>query len=123
MTAGPEERQPARRVLADRDVFDEARGELARAERVHGDYAMTGGGQDDGGRLAVLTEEVGEVARCLNEMRLLPVPPSSRDEPSAAPLWEAYLDRQRDLRYQVRAELVQVAAMAAGWASVVDLDS
>jgi hypothetical protein len=78
-------------------VYDEIHAERLRAHAKHGDTSMEGLDVADPVRLGVLTEEVGEVARALNEAR-------HRGE----------LDGQ-----QLRRELIQVAAMATAWADVL----
>jgi hypothetical protein len=70
--------------------------EATRAHLRHGDHSMLGVAVTESDRLAILTEEVGEVARELNEDRLGNIPP----------------DEWRDRRVR---ELIQVAAMALTW--------
>lgn len=73
-------------------VQAEATGAHAR----HGEHSMLGTSVTESDRLAILTEEVGEVARELNEDRLGNIHP----------------DEWRDRRVK---ELIQVAAMALTW--------
>jgi hypothetical protein len=79
-------------------VCDDVLDELARAERLQkaGKFPKTIGMCNDFEALAVLVEEVGEVAHEVNET----------------------IGRTPDTEYQKRlyTELVQVAAMAVGWA-------
>lgn len=84
----------------DEDVYAEIHAERVRAHEKHGPTSMERLDIDDGIRLAVLTEEVGEVARCLNE---------ARHDGSLTNIAACGL----------RAELIQVAAMAAAWADAV----
>ena len=70
--------------------------EATRAYLLHGDHSMLGPGVTEAERLAILTEEVGEVARELNEDRLGNL--------------DGYDWRDRRVR-----ELIQVAAMALSW--------
>ena len=70
--------------------------EATKAYLRHGDHSMLGAAVTESDRLAILTEEVGEVARELNEDRLGNLDPGD---------W-------RDRRVK---ELIQVAAMAATW--------
>lgn len=80
------------------DVLDE----LARADRLQkeGRFQKTIGMCNDFEALAVLVEEVGEVAHEVNET----------------------IGRTPDAEYvkRLRTELVQVAAMAVGWARRLD---
>lgn len=69
---------------------------LARAGKFGGTHTMPGGTDD--GRLRVLVEEVGEVAKELNEAEI------------------AGVDRTENLRH----ELVQVAAVAIAWVAAID---
>lgn len=78
-------------------VIDE---ESVRAHRKHGTTSMLGDSSSDADRLAILAEEVGEVARLFNDAR------------------HADGARQVDDR-ALCGELIQVAAMAAGWAQLV----
>ncbi len=74
--------------------------EIGRAQRKHGnlDYG-------DLERLAILTEEVGEAAKCVNHLY---VPPLS-----------AMLNVPRETA-NLRGELVQVAAVAVRWIQAID---
>jgi hypothetical protein len=64
--------------------------EATRAHLRHGEHSMLGDAHNDFGRLAILVEEVGEVAHEL-----------TYDQP--------------DDRTKLVIELIQVAAMAASW--------
>jgi hypothetical protein len=70
--------------------------EVRRAYEKHGSDSMLEPGKDDGTRLAILVEEVGEVARAL-----------TYDEGDGANL---------------REELVQVAAMAVSWLHAIEAE-
>lgn len=77
-------------------VLAEVRRERIRAHEKHGDTSMESLPTDDLTRLTVLMEEVGEVARWFNE------------------------SRRRDMQNgELRAELIQVAAMATAWADAL----
>lgn len=80
-------------------VYDEIRSERERAHAKHGDKSMESWSPADYARLAILTEEIGEVAREFNEAEI-----HERDPDMAA----------------LRKELIQVAAMAAAWADSID---
>jgi NTP pyrophosphatase (non-canonical NTP hydrolase) len=73
--------------------------EATRAHLRHGENSMMNPNATDERRLAILTEEVGEVARELNEA-------SIRNGP---------VDRVLLVK-----ELIQVAAMAASWVEVLE---
>ena len=83
-------------------VYDEIRTERERAHAKHGDTSMRSHGDHlDPLRLAVLMEEVGEVARVFNEVR--------------------HGHFTRCIGYaELRKELIQVAAMATEWAEGID---
>ena len=83
------------------DVFDEARKERERAHAKHGDKSMESWAADDYARLAILTEEIGEVAREFNEASL-----GSRPIAFGA----------------LRTELIQVCAMAGAWADACEIE-
>ena len=68
------------------------RAERLRQDRLHGDRTPAGDSLTDGGRLTVLVEEVGEVARAM------------LDDPSGGRLLAGIED-----------ELVQVAAVCVAW--------
>lgn len=78
-------------------VIDE---ESVRAHRKHGATSMLGESSSDLDRLAILAEEVGEVARLFND---------ARHHDGRRPVDERAL----------LGELIQTAAMAAGWAAIV----
>jgi hypothetical protein len=81
-------------------IYDEIHAERWRAHAKHGATSMESFPVDDLNRLAILTEEVGEVAKEFNEAR--------------------HEARPVDL-LQLRTELIQVAAMAAAWADAWSL--
>ena len=83
-----------------RTVYDEVRAERERAHRKHGDTSMESQPILSHRRASILTEEVGEVAKILNDVE------HGLDFGSAAPA--------------LRAELIQVAAMAVAWAEAVE---
>lgn len=84
-----------------KDVFDEVRAERERAHTKHGDTSMESSAPDTYRRLAILTEEVGEVAKEFND--------AEHDQ------------RPVDL-VKLRKELIQVAAMAGAWADACSLE-
>jgi NTP pyrophosphatase (non-canonical NTP hydrolase) len=71
--------------------------EATRAHLLHGQHSMLGRKTDDR-RLAILTEEVGEVAQELNDAQI-----------------SGGTDRDKLVR-----ELIQVAAMAASWVEYLE---
>jgi len=73
--------------------------EATGAHAKHGDHSMLGPSQTDDRRLAILTEEVGEVARELND----------------AAIGDRPIDRDKLVK-----ELIQVAAMAATWVEALE---
>lgn len=83
------------------DVYDRIRAERERAHVKHGETSMESAGCVDPIRLAILVEEVGEVARALNEYR------------HEAGDTEAIAE-------QLDSELIQVAAMAAAWSAALN---
>jgi NTP pyrophosphatase (non-canonical NTP hydrolase) len=83
------------------DVWDEVREERARAHAKHGDRSMEASPWTSERRLRILLEELGEVARELNDADIE--------------------DREPDAD-SLRLELIQVAAMAGAWADVIPLD-
>lgn len=88
MTAGPAAPEP-RLVLSDM-TLSAIQAEATRAYLKHGDHSMLGKHYTPGDRLAILMEEVGEVAH------------------------ELTYDQDGD-RDKLVKELIQVAAMAASW--------
>lgn len=79
-------------------IYDEIAAERARALAKHGDGSMDRASRTDPIRLAILVEEVGEVAKEFNDAR----------------------HDLSDLDLEaLRKELIQVAAMAAAWADVL----
>lgn len=87
-------------------IYDDVTRERQRAHAKHGVTSIEGRPPDDPGRLAILVEEVGEVARNLNDRRHM--------TGAAADAHHAQMDAE------LRAELVQVAAMAVGWIASID---
>ena len=77
-------------------TLDAVQAEATRAHQQHGRHSMLGGAVSESDRLAILTEEIGEVAHELDEYRL-----GNRDDDD----WKA-----RRVR-----ELIQVAAAALSW--------
>lgn len=82
-------------------VYREVRDERERAHSKHGATSMESFDDDDMNRLAILVEEVGEVAKEFNEAR--------------------HDDRPVDLA-KLRKELIQTAAMALAWADAIPAD-
>jgi hypothetical protein len=82
-------------------VWDDVFAERMRDHELHGPASMEAMAWNDLRRLAVLTEEVGEVARWFNE------------RPRTTTTADVSLDA-------LHSELVQVAAVAIAWADKVD---
>lgn len=82
-------------------LHDEVDAERERAHRKHGATSMRNSAWDAHRRVSILTEEVREAARVLNDCEH-----GIHDEHSALPA--------------LRHELVQVAAMAMDWLAEVD---
>jgi NTP pyrophosphatase (non-canonical NTP hydrolase) len=95
--------EPRRGLIVGINIYDDIDRERQYAHIKHGASSIEGRPPDDPGRLAILVEEVGEVARNLNDRR--------HDQGLAI---EATMD------HALRAELVQVAAMAVGWIASID---
>ena len=89
--------QTARLVLSER-TLSAVQAEATRAYLQHGERSMLGSGFNDE-RLPILVEEVGEVARALNEERL---------------------GNLNDDNARLIRELIQVAAMAASWVQALE---
>lgn len=85
----------------DNDVVNERE----RAHAKHGANSMRSLDPCDPARLAILTEEIGEVAKAFNEARHRRTPDDN--------------DRHT-LVLELRDELIQVAAMATDWAHSID---
>lgn len=85
----------------------EVAAERRRAYAKHGVASTEAMARLDGRRLAVLMEEVGEVARVISEFAMANRP-GVRNIPDPEP----YLQ-------QIRGELIQVAAMAVAWADAI----
>lgn len=83
-------------------IYDEIRAERERAHAKHGNTSMEAWPADSLSRLAILLEEVGEVAKEFNDAR--------------------HDGREVDFA-KLRAELVQVATMAAAWADRIEAGS
>lgn len=81
------------------EIWRKVRDERIRAHRQHGNTSVESSAADTFRRLAILMEEVGEVAKEFNDA-----------ENEGRPV---------DL-YLLRKELVQVAAMAGAWADACD---
>jgi len=92
--------QSAYLVLSDL-TLSAVQAEATRAYLLHGDHSMLGVAVTESDRLAILAEEVGEVAKELNEDRLGNLDPYD---------W-------RDRRVK---ELIQVAAMALSWVEALE---
>lgn len=85
---------PSKYLVLSELTLDAIQLEATGAHAQHGDQSMLGPSHTDDRRLAILTEEVGEVARELND----------------AAIGDRPIDRDRLVK-----ELIQVAAMAATW--------
>lgn len=83
---------------ADQEVWVDVLDEMQRAKDLHGDMSIGADMMTDPLRLAILTEEVGEVARATVERCSWPFEESG----------------------DLRAELVQVAACAIAWVNQID---
>jgi NTP pyrophosphatase (non-canonical NTP hydrolase) len=88
-------------------VWDEIVAERRRAHAKHGTTSMESCDRFADRRLRVITEEVGEVARVLND----------REHASAGTVRDEY---DTVAAAVLRAELVQVAAMAVAWIAALD---
>lgn len=83
--------------------------EATRAHVLHGRNSMMGPDQSQDRRMSILTEEVGEVAKELNEAAI-----RATAYPATAAA-TGTLDRDVLVK-----ELIQVAAMAASWVEVLE---
>lgn len=92
-------------------IYDEVRAERIRAHAKHGRTSMEETDPLDLMRLAILMEEVGEVAEEFNEHRH-----KAADEEAMGVM---PFEREQHLRAWLRKELIQVAAMATAWADVL----
>lgn len=90
-------------------VLPEVMREAIRAHAKHGSRSML---DNPAGRLAHLVEEVGEVARPLSELDQL----GTESRPGVG------VGARERLRRELRAELIQVAHVAAAWAACLDLE-
>lgn len=79
-------------------IYDEIAAERQRAHEIHGPTSIESWSPTSEARLAILLEEVGEVAREFNEAR--------------------HRDSELDV-IKLRAELIQTAACAAAWADAL----
>ena len=94
--AGPQEVTGGPRYLLSNETLNAIQAEATRAHRKHGEHSMMGELYTSGDRLAILVEEVGEVAHELTY---------DQGGPGVG-----------EGRYtELMAELTQVAAMAASW--------
>lgn len=84
-----------------RGIYGEITSERSRAHAKHGDTSMESFPVDSLDRLAILTEEVGEVAKEFNDARH---------------------DRRAVDLAALRKELVQTATMAAAWADMISVE-
>lgn len=80
------------------DIWSEVRAERERAHRIHGDMSMEASPWTSERRLRILLEEIGEVAKELND---------------------AEIARRAPDREAIRKELIQVSAMAGAWADAI----
>jgi hypothetical protein len=88
------------------EIYDDIRTERERAHAAHGTTSMEALAITDLARLAVLVEEMGEVAREFNDAR-------HHASGQSGTMSGVSLDRLRN-------ELVQLAAIAAAWADNID---
>lgn len=100
------------RDLVSLDIWLEVRDERVRAHEKHGDTSMESADYDDLNRLAIVMEEVGEVAKEFNDYRHM----VGRHPQLARPASDV-------LCMQLRNELIQLAAMAGAWADAIPLSS
>lgn len=85
--------------MSETTVYEEIRAERDRAHAKHGDKSMEGWAPNSLMRYTILAEEVGEVAKEINDAALF----------------------NDGLNYPaLRKELIQVAAMAAAWADKIE---
>lgn len=89
-------------------IWDEIAAERRRAHALHGENSMESFDFDDLNCLAILVEEMGEVAAEFNEYRH-----SVGNFPASAEMAYGLL------AVQLRKELIQTAAMAAAWADKI----
>ena len=92
-----------------RTVWDEVQAERERAHRKHGDTSMEAQPPTAWLRLAILMEEVGEVAKVYNDAR----------HRAQSLGWDEADMFGKGERAELRAELIQVAAMAGAWADAL----
>ena len=85
-------------AIAEHGIYAEVRAERERAHAKHGDHSMEAMNPFDYRRFTILAEEVGEVAKEMND----------------AAIEGSFFGPER--RAAMRAELIQVAAMATAWA-------
>lgn len=93
-------------------VYEEIAAERARAHAKHGAASCEGLPSLDLNRLAILMEKVGGVAREFNELRAW----QEKHPNLNAATWLADY-----LWTHLRAEVIQVAAVASGWADSFEL--
>lgn len=91
------------------EVWQEVRAERMRAHAKHGASSMETLPAHDLTRLSVLIEEVGEVAKVLNDAR----------HRGARLGWDPADGISGEEKRELRAELIQVAAMAGAWADAL----
>lgn len=90
-------------------IWTEVQAERERAHREHGDMSMEAQPPTAWLRLAILVEEVGEVAKVYNDAR----------HRAQAMGWDEDDFFSGQAEVELRAELVQVAAMAGAWADAL----
>lgn len=91
------------------DVWAEVQAERDRAHAKHGDTSMEAQPPTAWLRLAILMEEVGEVAKVYNDAR----------HRAQAMGWDEADMFSGRAEQELRAELIQVAAMAGAWADAL----
>lgn len=83
------------------DLYAEIQAERERAHLKHLPTSLEKNAYDDGSWLPVLTEELGEVSRAVNDYRHGAI-------------------SEAEMRSEMRKELIQLAAMAAAWVDSID---
>lgn len=100
-------------ATTDPGVWAEVQAERERAHAKHGDTSMEAQPPTAWLRLAILMEEVGEVAKVYNDAR----------HRAQAMGWDEADMFSDPAEAELRAELVQVAAMAGAWADALTVRS
>lgn len=98
--------------MAGDQVWHEIVAERVRAHAKHGATSMESCDPFADRRLRVLVEEVGEVARVLNDRE--------HEQINCTALWSVVDELEATALALLRSELVQVAAMAVAWIAALD---